>query len=50
VGAGEGKVGVGGIGDIPSAIESRDSAKDEDEALCRIGAGTSATESLRACG
>lgn len=50
MGAGEGKVGVGGIGDMLSAIGSRDSAKDEDEALCGIGAGTSAMESLRACG
>ena len=50
MGAGEGNEGVGGIGDILSAIGSRESAKDDDEALCGIGIGPSATESLRACG
>ena len=47
---GEGKVGVGGIGDMVSAMGSRESEKDEDEALCGIEDGPSAMESLRACG
>jgi len=41
VGAGEGSGGVGGMGDMLSAMGSRESAKDDVEALCGIGTGTS---------
>jgi len=41
VGAGERSGGVGGTGDMLSAMGSRESAKDDVEALCGIGTGTS---------
>ena len=47
-GAGEGNVGVGGMGDMLSAIGSRESAKDEAEALCGIGTGPSTIDGFRA--
>jgi hypothetical protein len=48
VGAGEGSGGVGGTGDMLSAMGSRESAKDEVEALCGIETGTSMIEAFRA--
>lgn len=50
VGAGEGNGGVGGMGDMLSAIGSRVSAKEEAEALCGIDTGPSTIEAFRACG
>ena len=50
VGAGEGNGGVGGMGDMLSAIGSRVSAKEEAEALCGIDTGPSTMEAFRACG
>lgn len=48
--AGEGNGGVGGMGDMLSAIGSRVSAKEEAEALCGIGTGPSVIDAFRACG
>jgi hypothetical protein len=48
VAAGEGRGGVGGTGDMLSAMGSRESAKDEVEALCGIGTGTSTIDAFRA--
>jgi len=41
VGAGKGSGGVGGMGDMLLAMGSRESTKDDVEALCGIGTGTS---------
>ena len=48
VAAGEGRGGVGGTGDMLSAMGSRESAKDDVEALCGIGTGTSTIDAFRA--
>lgn len=48
--AGEGNGGVGGMGDMLSAIGSSVSAKEEAEALCGIGTGPSVIDGFRACG
>jgi hypothetical protein len=48
--AGEGNGGVGGTGDMLSAIGSRVSANEEAEALCGIETGPSAMDAFRACG
>jgi hypothetical protein len=48
VGAGEGNVGVGGTGDMLSAMGSRESAKDEVEALCGIETEPSTIDAFRA--
>lgn len=50
MGAGEGNGGVGGMGDMLSAIGSSESVNEEAEALCGIETGPSAIEALRACG
>jgi hypothetical protein len=48
VGAGDGIGGVGGIGDMLSEMGSRESAKEEVEALCGMETGRSAIDAFRA--